>query len=208
MNSLSAVFRSPMTWLLVLIVVAAVVVFTGSDDDAAVDAGEQTAPVEITGAALPPYTEPDTGAGFTMPTVQASLLGGSSTRIGPDGTARLIGFFAHWCPHCQAEVPVVRSWLDRTTLPDQVEVIAVSTAVEPSEDNYPPSEWFAREEWPAPVLLDDDTGSISAAYGVTRFPFWVAVDAEGVVVARTTGSLSDAELDALVGLVAESTAQP
>ena len=52
------------------------------------------------------------------------------------------------------------------------------------------------------MLLDDDQGSLAAAYGLTRFPYWVAVDPDGTVVARVTGGLSDAQLDLLVDLAA------
>lgn len=199
MNSLPAVLRSPMTWLVVLIVIAGVVVFTGSDDDSI---GDETGPVEVEGAPLVAYSEPDTGTGLTIPTVEATTLDGEPIQLGPDGTGRLIGFFAHWCPHCQAEVPVVLDWLERTELPAGVEVVAVSTAVESSAENYPPSDWFAREEWPTPVIRDDEEGTLAIAYGLTRFPYFVAVDGDGTVVARVTGELTGSELDMLVDLVA------
>jgi thiol-disulfide isomerase/thioredoxin len=195
-----------MTWLLAVVAIAAVVVFTGNGDDAndAVDIpiDTETGPIDVYGDFLTPYSDPDTGAGLAIPTVRATLLDGRSTELGPDGTARLIGFFAHWCPHCQAEVPVVRRWLETTTFPDGFEMVAVSTAVDPSAPNYPPSEWFAREDWQAPVILDDSAGSMAAAYGLTRFPYWVVVDADGTVVSRTTGELTEAQLDGLVELAA------
>ena len=205
MKSMPAILRSPMTWLLVIVAIAAVVVFAGSGDDAdepdvAID--RETGPVDVYGDALPLYAESDAAAGLEVPRIRATLLGGNSIELGVDGTARLIGFFAHWCPHCQAEVPVAREWFESTTLPDGVEVIAVSTGVEPTADNYPPSEWFAREDWPTRVVLDDAAGSIAAAYGLTRFPYWVVVDEAGTVVTRTTGELSPAQLDELVALAA------
>ncbi len=206
-SPMPAVFRSPMTWLLVVVVIAVVVVFTSSDDGDDGDAGPQTAPVEITGDVLPPYTEPDTATGLSIPTVEASLLGGGAMRIeAGDGTPRLIGFFAHWCPHCQAEVPTVGEWLRTNPLPGGVQAVAVSTAVDSRADNYPPSDWFARENWPTRVLLDDDGGSIAGAFGLTAFPFWVATDAQGTVVARMTGNASVAQLEAMVSLAAASTA--
>lgn len=197
MKSIPAVLRSPMTWLGVLIVVAGAVVFLSSDDPA--DTGDETAPVEITGDPLPAHDDPDPGIGMTVPTIEASLLDGGTIEIGPD-TPRLLAFFAHWCPHCQAEMPVARNWYDTTTFPEGFEVLAVSTAVDASADNFPPSEWFAFEGWPTEVVLDDETSSIAAAYGLTRFPYWVAVDGDGAVVARVTGELTDVELDALVEL--------
>lgn len=211
MKTMPAILRSPMTWLLAIVAIAAVVVFTGSGDDGDGDAPDiavdsETGPVDVYGDALPPYAESDAAAGLEIPRVRATLLDGRSIELGVDGTARLIGFFAHWCPHCQAEVPVAREWLQSTTLPDDVEVIAVSTGVEPTAGNYPPSEWFAREDWPTDVVLDDAAGSIAAAYGLTRFPYWVVVDEAGTVVTRTTGELSPAQLDELVALAAAGAA--
>ncbi|MEQ8842120.1 MAG: TlpA disulfide reductase family protein [Acidimicrobiales bacterium] len=192
-----------MTWVLVLIVVAAVVVFTGSGDNGSPDAAspeiaEETAPVEVAGTPLPPLAETDTAIGTPIPSVTASLMDGGTTTIGPDGTVRLIAFFAHWCPHCRAEVPVARDWLADTEIPGGVEVLAVSTAVEPSADNYPPSRWLDDEDWPTPVLLDDPDGAIARAFGLSSFPFWVAVDADGNVAARTSGGLTADQLDAFL----------
>lgn len=208
MNNLPSILRSPMTWLIVLIVIAGAVVIAGGGDDG-VDETAETAPVVVTGAALPRFSDPDTAAGLTIPTVEASLLDGGTTTIGPgDGTPRLLAFLAHWCPHCQAEVPVVRDWLATDPLPDGVEVLAISTAVASNADNYPPSEWFAREDWPTPVLVDDGDGSIANAFGLPGFPYWVAVDADGVVVARAGGEIETAQLDLLAGLAAGTTAAP
>ena len=49
----------------------------------------------------------DPEIGYTAPSFKAQLNTGSElVTIDPaDGTVRLIGFFAHWCPHCQREVP-------------------------------------------------------------------------------------------------------
>lgn len=210
-RELPAFLRSPMTWLLVIVAIAAGVVFVGSGDDGTTtDASieTETGPVDIYGTALPPYGEPDTGAGLAIPTIRATLLDGGSTELGPDGTSRVIGFFTHWCPVCQAEVPVARQWLASTTLPDGVEVVAVSTSVDPGGDNYPPSDWFAREDWPTPVILDDDRSSIAVAYGLTKFPYWVVVDAAGTVVTRTAGGLSADQLDDLVALAADTSVAP
>ena len=45
----------------------------------------------------------DSEIGYLAPSFKAQLNTGSEPiTIDPaDGTVRLIGFFAHWCPHCQ-----------------------------------------------------------------------------------------------------------
>ena len=55
-------------------------------------------------------------------------------------------------------------------LPAGVEVVAISTSVDAAGDNFPPSDWFAREEWPATVLLDDEYSSLANSFGLPPFP--------------------------------------
>ncbi len=189
-----------MVWLLglTLLAVGLAIVFSLGDDE---DPAAQTAFAETFGDPLAAYGTPDAAIGTMAPDVSAQALTGERVRLGGDDTARVYGFFAHWCPHCRAEVPVISQWLTNNDLPDGVEVVGVSTSVEPTADNYPPSEWFEREAWPTTVLLDSDDSAIARGYGLTSFPYWVAVDSDGLVVARTAGIIGAAELSALVELV-------
>ena len=61
-----------------------------------------------------------------------------------------IWFVAHWCPHCQAEVPRIVALAEQGRLPEGVDVAAVSTAVDATAPNYPPSAWLDRVGWPFP----------------------------------------------------------
>jgi hypothetical protein len=79
-----------------------------------------------------------------------------------------------------------------------VEILSVSTAVSPDRLNYPPSAWLEREDWAVPVLVDDADGSVAQAFGLSAFPFFVAVDAGGEVVARGSGELDREALGQLV----------
>jgi cytochrome c biogenesis protein CcmG, thiol:disulfide interchange protein DsbE len=152
------------------------------------------APV-VSGTPLPQY-EPgapnDPAVGQTIPTVTSPT--GS---IELDGTAKVILFLAHWCPHCQAEAPVVQAWVDAGNLPDDVELISVSTAIDPNRPNYPPREWLEREDWTAPVI-EDESGAVANAYGMTAFPYFVFVNADGTVAGRTTGELPTSDLDTII----------
>ena len=177
-----------------------------SGDDASTasgDAGESSdtgsvpddSPVTVTGTPLPPL--PDDGAdpavGTSMPTLSGTALDGTSLTIPTTGRPTMIMFVAHWCPHCQAEVPVVQDWVDNGELPDGVDLVTVSTAIDPRRPNYPADEWLAAEGWTAPVLVDGDDTAAEAA-GVTAFPYFVGVDASGNVVGRTSGELTPAQL--------------
>lgn len=202
-------WQSPIVWVAALVFVAlAVTIVLSSGGDDSTDGG--VTPLEVAdasafGDALPLFTSPDPAIGVAAPTINASTLAGDNVTIGADGTARLYGFFAHWCPHCQAELPRTTEWLENNELPANVEVIAVSTAVDSTADNYPPSEWFADENFPAPVLIDSADRAIASGFGLTAFPFWVAVDGSGNVVARVTGGLNDSQFESLIDALALTT---
>ena len=150
------------------------------------------------GTPIPPLSNPDPAIGQPVPAISAQTLQGDRIRIENDGTARVFGFFAHWCPHCQRELPRTAQWLETNELPDGVEVVAVSAGVDPGAGNYPPSDWFIREEWPALVILDDEAGTLSTGLGLSGFPYWVATDSNGNVVARASGELSTEQFEELI----------
>lgn len=195
-------WQSPIVWIVGLVVLAAAVAIgvTAQSGDTPLTA--ETAFTEALGTPLPPFETPDPAIGMEVPLISAQTLAGERVQLKGDGTARLFGFFAHWCPHCQAELPVTARWLEDNEVPEGVEVVAVSTSVDASAANYPPSDWFAREEWPATVLLDSEESTIATAYGLTAFPYWVAVDADGLVVARAAGSLSEGDFESLLNQLA------
>ncbi|MEM7094200.1 MAG: TlpA disulfide reductase family protein [Actinomycetota bacterium] len=192
-------YRSPLVLLGAVVVIAAVIAFIvagGGDDDTAADAGfggadiPEVDSVAVEGAALPVYELPvnDAAVGLDAPVVTAtSLADGSSVELGP-GTPRIIGFFAHWCPHCQAELPELVDWLAANPLPGDVEFVAVSTAVDEGRGNYPPSAWFNDEAWPGSVVVDDGA-DLLAVYGFQSFPAFIAIDADGVVIDRLGGNV-------------------
>jgi thiol-disulfide isomerase/thioredoxin len=192
-----------MTWVIVLIMVAGVagVALAISQSDSSETDVPQTAFAETLGTNLPPFTSPDPAIGLAAPVISAQTTEGTRTQLEADGTARVIGFFAHWCPVCQSEVPTVVDWLEANPLPANVEVVAISTGVDEGRGNYPPTEWFEAENWPAAVLLDSEDSDLALGFGLTAFPFWVAVDSDGNVVARLAGEIDDAAFGALVASV-------
>ena len=198
--------------LVAILAVVAIFLTGGEDDDAASDAIQEQGPVEVAGEALAAYPEVqsfvapadrDPAVGQTPPTLTGRSFGGDRVVIDPsDGTAKVVVFLAHWCPHCQAEVPVLQQWVDDGNLPEDVELFAVSTAVTQDRPNYPPSEWLEREGWTSPVLLDDPDQRASSAWGLQSFPYLVFVDAEGNVARRASGELPAEEFAALVDEIA------
>ncbi len=194
--------------ILAVALVAGIIVAAtaGGDDDSETNAVAFAA-VDISGQSLEPFpadaqgiADPtsDPGIGQTVPTVEGETFTGESITAGPNGSPQIIVFLAHWCPHCQAEVPKLVEWMESGAIPESIGVQAISTGVDQSRGNYPPASWLERENWPDPVLADDSSGSASAAYGLSGFPYFVAVDGDGTVVMRGSGELTDGDMSQIV----------
>lgn len=178
-------------------------VSVGNDATTTGDGGTgDTASGSETATTLPVYDatlNDDPAVGQEIPTVTGKDFDGNDITIsGDDGKAKVILFVAHWCPHCQREVPRLKAHLDDNPMPDDVELLTVSTSVKPGADNYPPQEWLKGEGWSAPVLADDENSSVAQAYGLSAFPYFVVVDADGKVVERASGELTTRQFDAVV----------
>ncbi len=197
--------------VVVLIIAAALiaVLATGGSDDsgdssASGDSGaeiEQTRPVEVTGEALAPFEDPaaDPAVGQASPVVTGQGFDGTAMTIGGAGDKpALLVFLAHWCPHCNREVPEVIKLNDAGGIPADLDVIGISTAVASDRPNYPPSEWIVDKGWPFPTMADSENSEALSAFGGTGFPFLVMVDSDGTVLARQSGESTADELGAWI----------
>ena len=84
----------------------------------------------------------------------------------------MLVFLAHWCPHCNAEVPRLNAWKNSGAVPPELNVVGVSTAVSEGSANYPPSSWLSNLGWTWPVMADEaqgngEDGKAALAYGAT-----------------------------------------
>jgi hypothetical protein len=161
--------------------------------------------VEVDGAPLPQWDGEgaDPALGLTLPTVSGTDLTGAPLTIGPDGRAKAVVVLAHQCPHCQAEVPKIVEWLANNPVPDGVDVLGLSTNINPAGTNYPPSAWLEREGWEPPTLNDDANRTAYQALTMgLGTPGWVFVTADGVVQLRTTGELPPEQFGALLEEIA------
>ncbi|MEQ8716795.1 MAG: TlpA disulfide reductase family protein [Acidimicrobiales bacterium] len=187
--------------ILIAAVVAIAVAASGGDDDGGATAdGIETGGVEAIGDPLPTFVDPvdDPAIGSEAPLVSAATFDGDRVAIDGESGARIFGFFAHWCPVCQRELPRIVDYLDTTGLPDEVDLWAVSTGVDPSRGNYPPSAWFAAEGYDLPVLMDSSTGQLATALGLRNYPYFVVVNADNEIAFRISGELTTEQFDQLV----------
>ena len=167
--------------------------------------GEQVGEVTVVGEILPlmpqqvPVTEPenDSAIGMVAPEITGTDFGGEPVEIVADGTPKVIMFVAHWCPHCQREVPAVTGLIEAGAVPEGLELIIVSTSVREGEGNYPPQTWLQNEGWPGPILRDAESFDALIAFGAGGFPFSVYLNADHQVVTRSAGEIPSDILEQL-----------
>ena len=161
----------------------------------------ETQPVAAVGSALAPLTDPgdDPEVGTVAPELHGFGFDGSPIDIKPGtGGPMLLVFFAHWCPHCNRELPVIADWRKAGKVPAGLQVVGISTGVNSNAPNYPPSSWIKTMDWTWPVLADSANGDAAAAYGLPSYPYFVVVGADGRVRVRNSGEMSLDDFDQLV----------
>lgn len=148
-------------------------------------------PVTISGEPLPALADPaaDSAVGQQVPTLSGIGLDGQPIAIGPEDGPMAIVVVAHWCAHCQAELPGLVQLIAQGGVPEGVTVVGLSTAIDALRPNYPPSAWFEREGWAQPTLIDDASSGALQALGLNSFPGFVFVDAQGAVTLRLVGEI-------------------
>lgn len=194
--------------LLLLIAVGIAVATTGSSDDA--KAVNVSIGVTLDGADLDPFPAEHTGlltpasdpaVGNLAPTFTATSIDGTPFAFA-HGRPTVFVFVVHSCPHCQNEVPQIVEWEGQNVFPRDVDVVAISSRANKNENNFPPSAWLRREAWPFPAVADSAASQIAQAYGMVSYPYFVAVGANGRVMQRASGELSQADLKSMIDLVA------
>jgi thiol-disulfide isomerase/thioredoxin len=153
-------------------------------------------PVAVEGAALAPLEDPanDPAIGQPAPVLTGSSFDGSTVVVGgPSDGPTMVVFLAHWCPHCNDEVPELLQLEEEGRFPEGLRVVGVSTGVAPDRPNFPPSAWLADLDWPFASMADGiDTENFvfqaATAYGVSAFPFVTVLDADGTVLTRWSGA--------------------
>ena len=202
--------KTPLVVAIVLVVVAivaigAIVASQGGEDESTDDTSETASqlpdelvgeirPVTVEGSALSPLPEAgaDMAIGLAAPVLTGESFDGSAVTTASDGGPVMVVFLAHWCPHCNNEIPRLIELEEAGRFPDDLKVVAVSTAVASDRPNFPPSEWIVEKGWPWLVMADDydftkRTFVGAEAFGVNAFPFITVVDAGGTVLTRWSG---------------------
>lgn len=157
--------------------------------------------VTVSGTPLPRFTDgiADPARGKTIPAVKGENFAGDPTEISPTtGKAQVIVFLAHWCPHCNREAPRLAAYLKANggAPPANVGLTIVPTGSSKEAPNWPPSQWVVQMGLGSVnTLVDNQTQTAAAAFGLSAYPFIVMVDSSGKVVERRDGEQQDGFFD-------------
>ncbi len=158
-----------------------------------------------TGTGLPTYPSsgPDPAVGLTIPELSGDdYYTGEATTIGAaEGAATITMVWAHWCPYCQREVPMLQEVVTDGALEpyDAVQLQTVTTFIDPDRPN-PLIPYLDELALDYPVVVDTD-GSIAAALGMSAVPAWIVTGPDGEVLGRFTGAIGR---DAFLSVVEEA----
>ena len=188
-----------------VIAIAAVVAISSSSNKDSVTVGslQEFSEVTVTGDVLPAFDEtanPDPAVGMLAPVLSGKGFTGNVVTTESTGTPTLLVFLAHWCPHCQREVPLLVEWEKSGKMPAGIDIVAVATGTDSANPNFPPSELLTRENFPAtwPVMADSADKVGGDAFGLTGYPYFVLVGGYGKVLWRTSGEVPMDELTATI----------
>lgn len=152
---------------------------------------EEMRPVEVVGDPLPPFDAAiaDPAIGTAAPVISGQSFDGSPITIGgATGKPTMLVFLAHWCPHCNAEIPELIELDNNGGIPAELDIIGISTGIQPGQENYPPSAWAIEKAWPWPIMADNEESLAFLSDGGSGFPYTVLLDADGNVLSRVSGS--------------------
>jgi thiol-disulfide isomerase/thioredoxin len=155
-------------------------------------------PVQAEGEMLLALEDPndDPARGKIAPVVNGFGFDGAPLTIAPTGKPMLVVFLAHWCPHCNAEIPRLIEWKDSGAMPADLGVVGVSTGARDDAPNWPPSQWVVDKAWPWPVMADNEDQNAAVAFGVSGYPGLILLNGDGKVLARRSGEAGIDELKA------------
>jgi thiol-disulfide isomerase/thioredoxin len=196
--------KFPVLWVAfgaIAVLLVAAIVFSGEES---IGGAGEFGDVTINGESLPlmdngaAVVANDPANGSTAPEANGIDFDGSAVAISHDGNPTAVVFLAHWCSHCQAEVPTVQAWLDSTGGVPGVDIVSVTSSANSGQPNWPPSDWLDRENWTTPNIRDDSDSSLFQAYGGRSFPYWVFLNGDGTVAHRQAGRIDIGQLQTIM----------
>jgi cytochrome c biogenesis protein CcmG, thiol:disulfide interchange protein DsbE len=187
--------RPPRVAVLLLAVVAAGLLVGCSNDTEVVDFGApppEGAPAPAGAIAVGDARAPDepTPADADLHPGGWEAAADWIAREAEDGRPTLVNIFASWCGPCEREMPML---IEAAAENPDIAFLGIDH-LDRLEDGR---EFVDRLGIDFPTIHDLD-GDVAAAVGARGMPTTVGFDAEGVLVARAVGELTEASLEQLL----------
>jgi thiol-disulfide isomerase/thioredoxin len=103
-----------------------------------------------------------------------------------EGSPSVLTIWAPWCPHCQAELPVLSATVAKYP---NVRLVSVATSIG-QHPGPSPDEYLADHGLTFPVAIDDESGTLARALGVQAFPTIYLVRSDGTVAYAAEGEVA------------------
>lgn len=151
---------------------------------------------------LPPFEQgqPDAALGMVLGDVAGvEYYTETEMTIDPaDGTARAWLVWAHWCPHCQRELPPLSDWYtENADAYPNVELLSITSSIDPARGN-PLEPYLDELQLPFPTIVDPDL-ALAEQFGLSAYPFWVFTAGDGTTLLRIAGFLEIEQVEEIFG---------
>jgi cytochrome c biogenesis protein CcmG, thiol:disulfide interchange protein DsbE len=171
--------------VIILVLIVGLIIINGGVEGG----GKTAAPGDVKTDAQP--RKDNLAVGDKAPVFSApELTSGTVNLADYEGKPLVIPVWAAWCPNCQKELPVIEKLSKE--FPD-VPVVSIVTS-QGQEPGPTPEKYVADNGITFPVAVDDNSGKLRGAYGVTGFPTVYFVGADGKVANVTVGLREETEL--------------
>ena len=138
--------------------------------------------------AVPACSKNDAAQDKPLPQAKLTALStGEPTDWNTDGKPMIVNFWASWCTPCRAEMPAFERV--HQDLGDKVTIVGVT-----DEDDLTAAKKAAKKAGVTYPLLVDEDQTLLTDLGVSGLPGTVFVDADGNVIGRHLGALTEAQL--------------
>jgi thiol-disulfide isomerase/thioredoxin len=131
----------------------------------------------------------DLPAPGTMPALDLAQF--EQTLVGQRGHPVVVNIWASWCGPCRAEMPVLQRAAE--TYAGEAVILGVA-----SNDDPQAAQAFLQELGITYPNLFDTDGAIQAALDLSSYPTTYLFDADGKLIARVNGGISEQRLAGLI----------
>lgn len=142
------------------------------------------------GLSLNPHELPSALVGKPAPAFALPRLDNPQQLLEPQnfrGKPWLLNVWASWCGACVYEHPLLLQLADRKI----ITIVGLDYKDTPQLANA----WLAQRGNPYRVVLSDTNGRIGIDYGVYGVPETFLIDAQGIIVAKHVGPLTEAFIE-------------